>query len=485
MHSFKTSYTVFLLTFLLFLILPPSSTAEWLQFVPGCTAGSEPAVFHNITLDDFTGFDVELKGLQADTVEYDGTEYLRFTGTSGTRPMEEVGYPELPVVTCFVAVPDASDLELSEIHNCLTVSSVLPVYPAPLDSLVDDGLSTPHFEEFFRLDSAAYSSTEWYPADIAVLTGEFRLRDQRIAIVDVYPVQYLASEDSLRVWSDIELHLGFQGPEPVWNGAGLGYYDRLIGDGLIGYTPSYVDPGPQPGQVFRHTDLGVPPPVDPDYMIVVADGLDGSWIDDFANYRADMNGFDVLITNVDDIYDYYSTYEPWPTPDLIRDYTEDIWGNTPAGDRPTYLLLIGDHEDVSCTTYPDWYLPTFLFDIGELPYLGANDEWYVCFDDPRDEIGFPDMIVGRLPARNAGNLQDMLTLIEDYEAADTPPGSAPRRYVTRLAGTILNIVPLPSSINALRQWMGYDWFNFYCGDGENTETNPDGSSMTSAEWVEA
>ncbi len=31
----------------------------------------------------------------------------------------------------------------------------------------------------------------------------------RVAVINVYPVQYLASEDSLRVWSDIEGQIEF------------------------------------------------------------------------------------------------------------------------------------------------------------------------------------------------------------------------------------------------------------------------------------
>ena len=467
------------------IFIPSSSTAEWLEFGAGCPGGSEPASFHNVTTDDFISFDVELRGLRADTVQHDRTDYLRFTRTPGTRPMNEVGYPELPVVTCFIAIPDESDIGLEFTSSSMSRIGSIPVYPSPLDSLVTDNFQTPHYEEFFRMDSAAYASSKWYPEEIAVLSGEFRLRDQRVAIVDVYPVQYLASEDSLRVWSDIELYLNFEGTEPVWIGGGLGYYDRLVGTRLLGYTPSYTYTDPGEGGVFRHDDILSRPPFVPDYMIIVADGLDGFWIDDFAEYRAGLNGFDVLIANVDDILDQLGGSPPYPTPDLIRDYTELIWNRGNPGDRPAYLLLIGDHEDVSCTTYPEWLLPTFLFDTGGLPYLAANDEWYTCFGDPRDEQGFPDMMVGRLPARDAGNLQDMLALIEDYEAEDIPPGSAARRYVARLAGTMPDLSPSQNCMDSLRQWMEYDWYNYYCGDGENTETNPDGSSMTSADWVEA
>ena len=475
------------------LLIPKPSHSEWLEFSAGCLAGSEPLTGHNITLDEFISFDVELRGLQADTAGHDGIDYLRFTGTPGTSPMGEVGYPELPVVTCFVAVPDESDLTLLYSTGCVNTINCLPVYPAPLDSLVVDSLHTTWIKEFFRKDSTAYANTEWYPEAQAVLSGEFRLRDQRVAIVDVYPVQYLASEDSLRVWSDIELYINFEGADPVWNDAGLGYYDRLTGDRLIGYTPSYSYSPPSAGNVYRPDDLVAGPPVVPDYVIIVPDGLDGKWIDDFAEYRSNLNGFDVAIATTGDIYDQFNEGEPHISPDVIRNFTEAMWNWGTPGDRPVYLLLIGDHEDYSCFVYP-WFLPTFQFDGYSSVYLAANDEWYACFGDPREGNGFPDMIVGRLPARETDNLQDMLDLIVEYESEEMLPGSEYRRYITRLAGSDHdgspfneedNWSPLPEWTDALRQWLGYEWDNYYCGDGEDTWNNPDGSEMTSADWVQA
>ena len=475
-----------------FLIIPEPSFAGWLEFGAGCPAGSEPLTLHNVTLDEFISFDVELSGLQSDTLSHDRTNYLRFKGTPGTRPMGEVGYPELPVVTCFIAVPDESDLTLVYSAGCMSMINCLPLYPAPLDSLVADSLSTPWIKEFFRKDSSAYASTEWYPEVQAVLSGEFRLRDQRVAVVDVYPIQYLASEDSLRVWSDIELYVNFEGADPVWSDAGLGYYDRLIGDRLIGYTPSYSYSSPSTGQVYRPEDLVAGPPVVPDYVIIISDMLDGDWIDDFAEYRAELNGFDIAIATTGDIYDQFNGGEPHISPDVIRNFTEAMWNWGSPGDRSTYLLLIGDHEDFSCFVYP-WFLPSR--ESGNHGF--ANDEWYVCFGDSRETItAFPDMIVGRLPVRDTDNLQDMLDLIVEYESEDELPGPAYRRYLTRLAGThedglpdngIDDWSPGFEWTDTFRQWLGYEWDNYYCGDGDDTinsdPPNPDGSAMTSADWI--
>ncbi|MCD6587896.1 MAG: hypothetical protein J7K88_05040, partial [Candidatus Fermentibacteraceae bacterium] len=480
------------------LFLSQSSTAGWLEFGAGCPEGSQPVVYHTQTNSEFICFDVELQGLLSETLTHDNIDYLRFNQSPGTVPMDETGYPEVPFVTCFVAVPDGVDLDLSFHASCEETVECLPVYPAPCDSLVHEHGVT-FIDEIFERDQAAYSSSEWYPSATAEISGEFRLRDQRVAIVNVYPVQFLASENRLRVWSDIEVKVTFQGTDPVWSQAGLGYYDQIIGDRLIGYEP---DPDPIPmglpaGSVFRHDDTLIEPPFVPDYVIIVAPGLDGILADDFAAYRATLNGFDVLIANLADIIDEYGTSDYYfVSADIIRDYTEALWGWSTPGARPTYLLLIGDHEEPSCISYP-YCLPTKEY---LTPEGDGNDEWLVLFDEPREVFsGLPDMIVGRLPVRDTDVLQDMFNLIESYESEAVPPypeNLVNRRRITRLAGTDNDGAsasdtwkPSVGWTDSLRTWMGYEWDNYYCGDGEDTyylnPPNPDGSSMTSDDWVDA
>ena len=489
MMSHRASSAVIVLLTILFIV--PTS-AEWLEFGAGCPAGSEPLIFHNITLEDLISFDVELQGLLADTVKYDEIKYLRFSNSPGTVPMSETGYPELPVVTCFVAVPDESDLDLVYSANCIEAMECIPVYPAPLDSLVEDSTSTPYIGEFFRKDSTAYASGDWFPEDLAVLVGEFTLRDQRIAVVNVYPVQYLASEDSLRVWSDIDASVNFTGADPDWYEDGMGYYDLLIGDRVLGYRPDYAPIDAPDPDWFRHeAPFGTPPAI-PDYVIIVAPDLDGDHVEDFAEYRSNLNSFDVMITNIDDILDEYGGSATYVTDEIIRDYTDDIWSEwSSPGDRPTYLLLIGDHEDGSQATEP-WLLPTF--EAGNSTGYG-NDEWYTYFDESWSiSASFPNMIVGRLPARSVSELVDMLDLITDYEAGIQTPGPSYRRHLIRLAGTdefdegtpMLKDLWEPSVgwTEGFKDWLGYTWDNYYCGDGDD-QTFSDGSTMSSEDWVDA
>ena len=468
---------------------------SWLQFNAGAPENSSPLVQFNGTWDSFLTYDVELRGLLAETVTVDSQAYLRFSHSPGTVPSDSVGWPELLVVRRMVWLPDDSDISLEYSANCCEGIECLPVYPVPLDSLVSDSTCTPFIGEYFRLDSTAYASEEWYPDTLARLVGEFRLRDLRVGIVDVYPVQYLASEDSLQVWSDIEVSLSWDAENAVWSEADLGHFDNLIGDNLLGYTPE-----PQPlndgdGSVVRldWDELEDGPGYAPDYVILVAAGLDGQAVTALANHRDDLNGFDVAIVRTDDVLTCYGGQVL--TADMIRDFTEDMWkwGSGP-GDRPTYLLLIGDHEDPAYASQA-WFLPTHLAWQGDPCWYWANDSWFVLFGENRSTLSaWPDMIVGRLPARTSAELASMVDLIEDFEEPSSwpPPQSvAWRRYLTRLSGQNKNgpytpydpWVPTDEWASAFADWLGYGYDNLNCGDGDD-ETNRDGSDVTAHEWVD-
>ena len=86
-----------------------------------------------------------------------------------------------------------------------------------------------------------------------------------------------------------------------------------------------------------------------------------------------------------------------------------------------------------------------------------------------------------------------IEVIRDYEAASSwpPPDSlAWRRYIARFGGTDNEgsftedeWKPSVGWTDSLRQWCGYDWDNYYCGDGCDTTTS-DGSRFSSHAWVD-
>jgi hypothetical protein len=463
--------------------------AEWLDFNAGSDDATAPMEEFNKAWDEYLTFDVELRGLATDTLTEDSVSYLRFNNTPGIALTDSTGLPELPVVRCFVWVPDSTDLSFSYSANCADVISCLPVYPVPLDSLVDESSSAYFIDEFFRKDSVAYQSSSWYPNELVEYVSELRFREARMAIYDVYPVQYLAEYDSLRVWSDIQVTVTFDDTTSSWPVADMGLFEATVGDRIIGYTPDDDHPwAPIPGLVMRPTDLTSGPVRVPDYVILTAAGLDGAWVDTLARHHADLCGFDVAIVRIDSVFSQFSsTFSITPTD--IRDFTEAMWdwGQPSSSKRPSYLLLIGDSEDPSYGA-SDWYLPVYSYERGI--WTGENsiadDDWYVYFDEPyATQQSIPDMMVGRIPVRTTQELQDFIDVIRDFEAASTTPAPDSlswRRHVSYFKGEVgSGWKPDSSYVDSVRQWCGYSWDYVYGGDFRPYTTS-DGSTMSSLEW---
>ena len=115
--------------------------------------------------------------LAFDTVTHDSVDYIRFRDVSTT---DSTGSPEVPRLTCMVAIPDSVDPEVGwSVYGDRTRSS-LPVYPAPDDSVDND--RTPRIVEVFTRDSTAYASDAWWPEQPLEVAGEMRLCEQRILL---------------------------------------------------------------------------------------------------------------------------------------------------------------------------------------------------------------------------------------------------------------------------------------------------------------
>jgi hypothetical protein len=395
-----------------------------------------------------------------------------------------------------VAIPDSVEPSVSWSFHGEEAFSTYPVYPAPKDSVIHE--RTPEVIEVFKQDSAAYESDEWWPADMVSVSGEMRLFDQRLLLIEVYPVSFLASEDSIRTVKGFSVAVSFDSTQADWSSTGLGPFQPMVEDSpIIGYHP-VEQTHPLNPEVFRNFDLITGPSSVPEYVILTATGLDGWWIDSLAWHRADLNGFDVAIVTTNEVMTEFGSGSIALTPDIIRDFTEAMWAwGADSLIKPSYFLLVGDHEDPSFGG-EGWFLPTFQFDGAGQPTTDgyANDEWFVYFNHPREvACALPDMMVGRLSVKGADTLQAMIDNIIEYEQPLTSPESDNLRKIVRLAGTghedtvtftqsYKNWSPTKEWTESFCDWLGYDYSTTYCGDGRDT-TWHDGSMLSSHEWVDS
>ncbi len=142
-----------------------------------------------------------------------------------------------------------------------------------------------------------------------------------------------------------------------------------------------------------------------DYIIITHSTL-ALGVEPLAQLRRER-GLRVAIVKIDDIYDEfnYGIFNPYAIKDFLR-YVVSFW-QPPA---PTYLLLAGDatvkYQRANINSIPSILVQT--------PEYGAaaSDNQLVAFSG---EDAFPDMIVGRLPARNLIELNSMVEKIVAYE----------------------------------------------------------------------
>ena len=434
-----------------------------------------------------------------DTVAYDSLDFLRFTDITVT---DSIGYPEVPMITCYVAVPDSVTPQLEWSVTGEEEQRGLPVYPAPRQ-VVSSGYIRCVVEEFVQ-DSAAYASSQWWPSDRVRIIGETRICDQRLVQVQVFPVQYRSIDRLRSTVSSVSVALTFDSTAARWSTIGLGpFQDMVEGSNVLGYHRRSPVDSPDP-QYFTNFNIVTGPQRMPDYLIITASGLYtqcGDAIDDLAEHRVDLNDFDVALVTTDQILSAFGSGAPYITPDIIRDFTEHVWKNWGSGiKKPSYLLLIGDHEYAAGYHDEPWFLPTHEYESTKADYpvpdLIGNDEWYVYFSQPREvDNAYPEMMVGRLSVKNAEEVDTLSVMIGNIIRMEQPITGTPlednRRRIVRLAGTgeeddhhvqfYYNWSPQKEWTEELCDWLGYDYATHYCGDGR-WWTSQDESELMSIEF---
>lgn len=157
-----------------------------------------------------------------------------------------------------------------------------------------------------------------------------------------------------------------------------------------------------------------------------------SQINRLLEYREDQ-GLEVMSVGLSDIYNEFSA--GIANPSAIKDflaYAYQLW-KSPS---PSYVVLVGDasydyredelydrmginYSSSAAESYKQ--VPTHMFknrDIinnSEIGYT-ASDDWFVCLGG--DDDVFPEMTIGRLPARTADDLEVMIDKIIDFENTD-------------------------------------------------------------------
>ena len=139
---------------------------------------------------------------------------------AGLGQMDEVGRPMVPVQGTMLGLPPGAAPQI-RILEAEFDTITLPADLCPVPTPVVRGESGPdgagpgeaHVEMVYAKDGGAYATNAFYPANLAVSTGEAHLRDQRVMQLSVRPFQYNPVSRELRVYHTLRVEVSFAYPQ--------------------------------------------------------------------------------------------------------------------------------------------------------------------------------------------------------------------------------------------------------------------------------
>ncbi len=358
----------------------PDPTPKWTAFNNADPANPTDTVGVSVPTDTSQEVVIEysVPGMNTSEAPEEGQIYdiLNIAGCGYTN---EIGKPQLPVISRYVAVPSGATVSSQIIDSAFRDITGYKVYPVqePLPD-IDDAPVPP-----FTMDTAFYQTGGFYPSEIIRIEGPVIIRGVSTVILQIHPVQYNPAQSTLRVYSNIRVRLTFSGGT------------RAVRDQRF-FSPSF-------DQMLER--------------LVLNNNLLSSGKDTRAAYD---NGNSLLIITHPNFTDAANTLKNWKIRKGI--YTEvrttDQTGTTASAIQsfiktayntwtmpPTYVLLIGDAE----------FIPTHYVTVH--PYHGTHTGTDLYYSTVDGSDYFPDINLGRLSVDTLTQANKRVNDIISYEKA--------------------------------------------------------------------
>lgn len=218
-----------LFTLLIALLLANISfTQEWIEFT--ASESTEPTYDLNKSLDTIVEFELTVPGMFSTEIDSFNRvqiqEHLNF---------DSVGFPEVPVLSYLVAIPDCDSVNLEiTLLDSIKITDIF-IYPSP--ELVPDTTTGGAIAlvEQFAYDTTTYQTDGYFPGNIAETKDKGAIRDQYVVRVLYYPVQFNPVKHEAMVYSKANIKLTFHNSSGTIN-RDVGIFNEVVGNTLINYS---------------------------------------------------------------------------------------------------------------------------------------------------------------------------------------------------------------------------------------------------------
>jgi len=382
---------------------------------------------------DSVSVEINNYGFTSEIMNAGGEQYERIR-IKGCSRVSETGYPELPYIRKLIAIPECSDLDTNIQYSDTVELTDINIYPVP--ELVE-GYHC--LEEQFSISDDAYNSDRYFPGNKpAIIKNVFKIRNQKVAEVHIYPIKYNPVKKTAVFIKDIDLTLSFEDPASEVS-VNAGPFQKVCENALLNYdylgglSQNHIL-GFQSGNYDDYTSLEACANNNTDYLMVVGHDLWDTLTTQpdslncvrlLAKKRAEYNGFNVSIIDIENIINnsaiQSASADSMLKLELMAFYDSMNTAAHMQDGKLGYILLIGDAYKYSCTDttgegnydceYESTIIPTHCNT--QLDYDPASDLYYAAMDSEADIA--PDIFVGRISVDDTLEARAFISKIINYE----------------------------------------------------------------------
>ncbi|MBI9039419.1 MAG: hypothetical protein JEY97_14900 [Bacteroidales bacterium] len=216
---------------------------EWVEFTASET--TEPVYTILSSNKDSVEFNLKIPGLYS--TEIDSFQRIEIKGHS---VMDSIGFPELPVLSYLVAIPECDSIGISIILSDSIKLNDFNIYPAPeyVIDTTDEGYE--YYKEEFTYDTAAYLNNEFIIDTLEQLTDKGAIRAQNVIRVLINPIQFNPVTEEVKVFSEMNIKLDFINPTDSIN-KNVGIFNEVVGNTIINYQSNGLNASVSCGAEFN------------------------------------------------------------------------------------------------------------------------------------------------------------------------------------------------------------------------------------------
>lgn len=337
---------------------------------------------YRITKDNWQGLQIEFNVDKATTesVSYDGRHFEELI-VEGLIASAEEGAPKVPVFSRLIEVPqcDGYEISLSQMEYdtiMLKGGMLMPVQPSRSKSDTS--------EHPLVIDNKIYTTNAFYSIETAMVEPVGIARDRHLARLQFAPVSYNPVSGQIIICRHAVVDVRYKNSD---RGATMEMFERY-------YSPQFASNAMVINSIYPKAVRDAAPIR---YLIVAHSSFRGQ-LNNFVEWKR-RKGF------ITDIV-YTDSAGVGSTTASISAYIRGQYTNaTTAKPAPTYLLIVGDHEQVPAFT-------------GTTSSSHITDLYYISWTTG-DNI--PDCYCGRFSAQNESQLTPQIEktlMYEQYAFAD-------------------------------------------------------------------